>query len=250
MAWTTPFTYTALAVHTAAQLNTYERDNLIALRAGGIEIASQAALDMLYASSATQLARIAPSSGQTIRKNHAGSAIEAFTPVFVLDRDVAEAEVVSTTTETTVYTFSVPGGTLSTLRFLDIAMIGDVLNNGIGSNTVQIRLKYGATTILDTGAISIGNTGATRGYLCFRARISAKNATNAQIAHGVYGFSQGTGAAGTLAQLTGGAGVQYEGTGTAAEDSTAAKNLVLTIQNGLSSANLSSFCRVVQVIGG
>ena len=59
MAWTTPRTYVAGEIVTAAMLNTDHRDNLSALRAGGIAVASQAANDLLVASSATQLTRLA-----------------------------------------------------------------------------------------------------------------------------------------------------------------------------------------------
>ena len=63
MAWTTPRTWVAAEVVTAAIGNTHWRDNLVELRAGGVAIASQAANDLIYAASATQLARLATSTG-------------------------------------------------------------------------------------------------------------------------------------------------------------------------------------------
>lgn len=59
MAWTAPRTWVAGELVTAAIGNTHWRDNFIELRAGGIAIALQAANDVIYASSATQLARSA-----------------------------------------------------------------------------------------------------------------------------------------------------------------------------------------------
>jgi hypothetical protein len=60
MAWTTPVTWCSTQLLTAAQLNTHLRDNLSALYAGSMSVASQAAGDWLQASSATQLVRKQP----------------------------------------------------------------------------------------------------------------------------------------------------------------------------------------------
>ena len=59
MAWTTMKTWVAGDTLPAAELNTYLRDNGNELRTGGLALASQAANDIPYASSATQLARSA-----------------------------------------------------------------------------------------------------------------------------------------------------------------------------------------------
>lgn len=56
--WTTPWTATTGKIVTAAQLNE-TRDNLTVLRTGSIAIASQAANEVIYASSATQFSRSA-----------------------------------------------------------------------------------------------------------------------------------------------------------------------------------------------
>ena len=63
-------------VVTAALLNTHLRDNLSELRTGGLALSSQAALDFLYASSASQFARLAASASKAPRLNAAGSAWE------------------------------------------------------------------------------------------------------------------------------------------------------------------------------
>ena len=59
MAWTTPRTWVTGELVTAAILNTYVRDNQDALDDGRLAIASQAAGDIVYASSSTALARVA-----------------------------------------------------------------------------------------------------------------------------------------------------------------------------------------------
>jgi hypothetical protein len=57
--WTTPRSYVAGEVLTAAILNTDHRDNITVLRAGGIALTSQAAHDVIVATSATQFGRVA-----------------------------------------------------------------------------------------------------------------------------------------------------------------------------------------------
>jgi hypothetical protein len=59
MAWTSPRTWVAGEVVTAALMNTHIRDNLTELRAGGIAVASQVLGDTLVPASATALQRIA-----------------------------------------------------------------------------------------------------------------------------------------------------------------------------------------------
>lgn len=79
--WTTPRTWVTGEVVTASIGNIHWRDNLNELRAGGIAIASQAALDFLYASSGSQFARVAKGSGlQVVRLNSGATAYEFYTP--------------------------------------------------------------------------------------------------------------------------------------------------------------------------
>ena len=57
MAWTAPKSWTTGYKVLASDMNTFVSDNDAALRAGGLSVTSQAANDILYASSSTQLAR-------------------------------------------------------------------------------------------------------------------------------------------------------------------------------------------------
>mgnify|MGYP001391287001 CR=1 FL=1 len=59
MAWTAPRTWVSGELVTAALFNTHLRDDLLSLETGRLAIASQAADDIPYASSSTQLARSA-----------------------------------------------------------------------------------------------------------------------------------------------------------------------------------------------
>lgn len=55
--WTAPRTWTTGELVTAVMMNTHVRDNLTVLRTGAIAIASQAANEVIFASSTTQLSR-------------------------------------------------------------------------------------------------------------------------------------------------------------------------------------------------
>lgn len=75
MAWTAPRNWVSGELVTAALMNTHIRDNETELRAGGLAIASQAAQDYIYASSASQLARLAAASGKLPKYNGASWAM-------------------------------------------------------------------------------------------------------------------------------------------------------------------------------
>lgn len=81
MPWSTPRVWATAELVTAANMNTYISEDLSVLRAGGIAIASQAAGDFLFASSSTQLARLAAGGAfSSLRRNAAGSAYEFYQP--------------------------------------------------------------------------------------------------------------------------------------------------------------------------
>jgi len=69
--------------------------------------------------------------------------INSRTEIGSLDRDVTQAEVVDTTVETTVYTFTVPANTLSSNRLLHLILTGDYLNNSGSNKTLTIRVNFG-----------------------------------------------------------------------------------------------------------
>lgn len=162
-------------------------------------------------------------------------------PVRVLDRDVVVAEVVSTTAETTVYTYSVAGGTLGTTKALRLTLIGDFLNNTGGAVVVTIRVKYGATTVCDFGGIS-ATTSASRRNVRVEVNLSAFNSTSAQVAVGSAWLSPAGGSGTvTLHAVSGTAGTA------ATEDSTASKAFAVTVELDTSSASASFKASTVQL---
>lgn len=75
MSWTTPATVVAGQLMTAAFWNQQIRDNATELRQGGLALTSQAAGDLPYASTATQLARLAgAATGAVLGSGGTGSA--------------------------------------------------------------------------------------------------------------------------------------------------------------------------------
>lgn len=163
-------------------------------------------------------------------------------PVRILDRDVVVNDVNTTTTETTIYTYSVAGGTLGSTKALRLSMLADILNNIGGADNLTLRVKYGATTIF-AAVLAAGSTAARRG-VSLSLTLSALNATNAQIAQGIVLMDSAAGG------VTGTAGDATPKIGThagVAEDSTAAKTLAVTVEWASSSASASFRCHAVQL---
>lgn len=134
--------------------------------------------------------------------------------------DLTETLISNTTTETTIYTYTIPGGTLSTGNAIKL-MIPYKLTNTVGAVTFTTKLYYGATTIATavTPSIASTNNGSGHVYVYLLANASA----SAQI--------------GTLIVNEQGSTDDYEAStrGTATENS--ATDLVLAVKVTLSTAS-------------
>ena len=74
----------------------------------------------------------------------------------------ADTEVVSTDVETTVFTGTVPAGTLSTNRGIELTLVGNIENTGSGgTRNPVVTIKYGGTTVF-TGILGSIADGANR----------------------------------------------------------------------------------------
>jgi hypothetical protein len=153
----------------------------------------------------------------------------------VLTRANTLQTVVNTTTETSVFSFSVPGNTLGTTRMMRLTLLGDILNNSGATVTFTPRIKFGATTLY-ADAISLSTSGNRRGF-CATIYLSAQNATNVQTLGGHLTLSGN----GTTTTGIGDFGASSTGdtaiSGSAAIDSTAAQTFTVTIQFGTANAN-------------
>lgn len=91
----------------------------------------------------------------------------------------ATTDLNNTTTETSVLSVTVPGGTLSTSNALYFALVGSFENDTGATRTTTMRVKYGGTTIF-TGVISFSSAFVDRSALLVDVWLNAHGATNAQ----------------------------------------------------------------------
>lgn len=152
----------------------------------------------------------------------------------VLSQSTTEQEVVSTVTETSVFSYAVPANTLGTTSRLEFEMECTYLNNSGGADTFTPRIKFGGTTIASS-APSIG-AGANRRTMKFWTVINANGATNSQRA--ASGWTYGASAAENTFDVSATA-VTTAYNGSLALDSTGALTFTATVQHGTSAATIS-----------
>ena len=153
-----------------------------------------------------------------------------------LATDTTETHIASSVTETSVFSYTVPGGTLSTNRLLELRLALRYYNTADGA-ALTIRVKYGATTILTLSDTNPTVTVPKYGFL--EVMLWGDGATNAQEALGVFYLSPN----GLPPEIFG------SDEGTSAEDSTADKTLDVTIQLGSNNANHTATAKVVLLRG-
>lgn len=137
----------------------------------------------------------------------------------ILNHTTTPVTVGDTVTETSIYSFSVTGGSLSTNRRIGVKLFGKW--SGDGSHALTIRAKYGATTIC---SLEYFNSGGTPSNAPFNIQfdLTSSGATGTQ-----NGFLQAQAyAAFEIIDSSG----QQASFGTATEDSTADKTLNITVQ--------------------
>jgi len=145
------------------------------------------------------------------------------------------------TTETNLYSFSVPGGTLSTNNTLRLTLRGTFLSNESGNN-MTLRIKYGATTLSSAFAIINGWFGSAAAWVLV-VELSGDGVTNSQIMHGVgaIDYVSCTECQSTVWINNADNNVMTK-RGVSSVDSTVAQNLVVTgkwSSNGGTSANIT-----------
>lgn len=236
MAYTTPPTFVVGAVLTAAQMNILGDDILLTLAA----LATTKG-DLLAATGANATARLAAGANfrSLIADSSKGSGLDYAGSTLTLDADVTEAEVVNTTTETTVYTFTVPANRLGTTRALRLSLIADTLANDGGTPSITVRVKFGGTVIgVYTEALS---STANRFAWRIEALIAMANATNAQ--RSLVTYLRGSGAVASAgnppASYTSIPAHAVQVNNGLAIDTTAAVELIVTVEWSAANANNS-----------
>lgn len=158
----------------------------------------------------------------------------------ILDRVVATQTNTASNAENTLYTYNVKGGILGSTRSLRLTFAGNIDNTTTVGSTVEIKVKFGGTTFFGTGTGTTitDNTAAPRHAIKWTAILTANNATNAQTgsAEGAYWLNgaSSTSGGGVLASTRGG------GSYGLTIDSTAAQDLIITVQHGTNSASLTT----------
>jgi hypothetical protein len=271
MAYSAPTSRSAGYTVDSTEWNKNTVDNPIALRAGEIAISGQAEHALIVADSATQLATVAvPSRGAVLYAGASGepSWLAAGTSGYVLtaggagadpswvstvvspslNRDVAEATVgPSDTAETTVFSYTVPGGTLSTNKMLRVTLLGDYFNNSGGTSTFTVRAKFGGTTFFSANPTLAAL--ATRRQVVLNLTLSAFNSTSAQVGSGsLYTDNNGDASNGVATSMIAAPGVWYAGMkNNLAIASASDAVLLISFQHGTSNASISAKSHVVQV---
>lgn len=185
MAYVAPSTRTTGALITAAIWNQDVVANPIALYAGAMSIASQAALDFIYASSATQLARLAKGTAlQVPRINAAGNGWEFATITTKIVKVVAATYATKVQSSTSTYVDTgltatiTPGSASNTILVL-------VSQNGCGKQSgdtgIKMQLQRDGSSIsqlaaetADTGSTAYNDIGSISGiYLDSPASVAA-----------------------------------------------------------------------------
>lgn len=179
-----------------------------------------------------------PSSGAAAAltlRTLAGADLTSAAAVRVLDRKVTSTTVVSSVTETVVYTFSVPANTLSTNKALRCTLLGDYFNNSGGNANLAIKGKFGGTTFY-TAAVAAFTSSATHRGQYLVMYLQALNATNAQAVYTnwISIGSGGVSGAATSAEFT-----FYGFYEAMAEDSTGALTFQITVQHDTNAATVS-----------
>jgi hypothetical protein len=107
--------------------------------------------------------------------------------VGVVDRVTNTALVENTTTETTVYSFSVPADHLGTHGCLRLSMICDVKNLSGSPQTIRVRVKFGGSTRIDDSTPTIASSSAIRNVQ-FKFELRNKGSASLQIMSAVLGI--------------------------------------------------------------
>lgn len=139
---------------TQAKARNFE-DGIESLSGGGVAIASQAALDFIYPSSASQLARLAKGAGKTAPRLNLGASAYEWVRAGAIDIYAPTlANVENTVTETTVLSFVIPGNAMSDGDVIDVWWSFLLKNNAVspGAPVVKVNVGAGAQVTVQTGS--------------------------------------------------------------------------------------------------
>lgn len=156
-----------------------------------------------------------------------GSGVASISYRKSLDTNTTPTTDGNSSADTALYTYSVPGGTLSTNKGIVVVVTGTYKNNTGSTQTITVRAKYGGTTVCSktTGTMA---SNAANGFFFIQFYLTAQNATNSQVGYMNASFESGANVS-----------TNIDDRGSSAIDSTLAQNLVISVQHSAANANLT-----------
>lgn len=212
-------------------MNTHVRDDLLETAAAK----AAAAGDLFYATGANALAVLSlGTKGRHYIVNDGETAPVLAPGIDIMDRDLSQVDVVNDASETSIYSFAIPAGTLGATGGVRLTIGGDMLVNTAG--TLVLRVKLGSTTILGSPSMDLVNTSNL--YKWTLQIWLLNSAADAQKAHAVF---DAIAIAGTFPGVLGDSdlAVHLTGYGTAAEDTGSEKILDVTADWSAAQTSLS-----------
>lgn len=159
----------------------------------------------------------------------------------LLDSKTSATTVVNTTTETAIYSYTIPAGTVRANDALRLFLLGSYYNDSAAGRTLRVRVKLAGATVLDWTSPSHADTNTFRWRYDVAVYVQAMGATNSQTVAAEFRFA-GSSAGGTWNTAGYGVGSQLEtiatGRSSATADMTAAADLVVTVEHSATSLSL------------
>ena len=155
-----------------------------------------------------------------------GAGVVTLNYTKALDTNVAAVTVSNTAVETTIYTYSVPGGTLGTTKTIRVYLWGTYQNTSGASRNLTVKVKYGTATLCSKVSGNITQNAAT-GYWSFICYLAPNADTGHQIGYMTCSIESG-------ANLS----VNWDDRGNSTIDSTVAQDLVVTVKHNVANASL------------
>ena len=137
-------------------------------------------------------------------------------------------DVVSSTTETSVFSFTIPANTIGANGWLRLTLNADIFNNTGGARNFRVRLYFGGTATIDTGNQPVGYS-ANRRAQTYVYWLTNLGATNSQLVQ-LQGSFPGDSANGATSSGSDPPNLVYGQYSGLAVDTTSAQNLQVTVQ--------------------
>jgi hypothetical protein len=151
--------------------------------------------------------------------------------------------VANTTAKSDLCRFTIPGGSLWTDRAVRLTAFGRLTNNTGAGQTVRLRLEFGTATLWDDVTASLAADAAYRQWRV-EAVLSNREAADVQEMAGHAGITLPAGTTAGRGDIASAAAIDHTIGGTAAEDSSADRDLALTVALSAASASLTIDRRV------